>query len=85
MTEHLFAPDETITRGQFASFLWRLEGRPEYTVENPFADLPENSYYYNAVLWAYENKITAGYYQDLFAPDMGCSRCQVVSFLYRAR
>lgn len=85
VTEHLFAPDETITRGQFASFLWRLEGRPEYTVENPFADLPENSYYYNAVLWAYENKITAGYYQDLFAPDMGCSRCQVVSFLYRAR
>ena len=78
-----FAPKATVTRGQFAAFLWRSEGRPAYTVENPFSDLEAISYYYDAILWAYGNGITAGYYSDLFAPDFGCTRCQVVSFLYR--
>lgn len=85
LNEELFAPNATVTRGQFAAFLWRAEGRPAYTVENPFSDLEADSYYYDAILWAYENKVTAGYYQDMFAPDMGCTRCQVVSFLYRAK
>lgn len=85
VTEELFVPNATVTRGQFAAFLWRAEGRPAYTVENPFSDFDASSYYYDAILWAYENKVTAGYYQDLFAPDMGCTRCQVVSFLYRAK
>lgn len=85
VTEELFVPNATVTRGQFAAFLWRAEGRPAYTVENPFSDFDASSYYYDAILWAYENEVTAGYYQDLFAPDMGCTRCQVVSFLYRAK
>lgn len=80
-----FAPDVTITRAQFATFLYRAEGKPAYSVENPFSDIEEGRYYYDAVLWAVENGITAGYYQDLFAPDIGCTRGQVVSFLYRNR
>ena len=80
-----FAPDVTITRAQFAAFLYRAESKPAYSVENPFSDIEEGSYYYDAVLWAVENGITAGYYQDLFAPEVGCTRGQVVSFLYRNR
>lgn len=84
-SETIFAPDDTVTRGQFVSLLYRSVGNPGFKIENPFADVKENSYYYKAVLWAYENGITAGYRNDEFAPDMGCTRCQVVSFLYRNR
>ena len=61
----------------------KLEEKPP-VLNNPFKDVKKTDYFYHSVLWAVENGITAGYYQDLFAPDMSCTRCQVVSFLYRA-
>lgn len=84
-TPTTFAPNDTITRAQCATFLWRAEGYPDHTVENPFRDIEEDTYYYDAVLWAVENGITAGYYEDQFAPNMGCTRGQVVCFLHRNR
>lgn len=83
--EYTFAPDDQVTRSQFVTFLWRLEGRQEPTVtELVFLDVAEDAYYYKAILWAVENEITAGYYEDQFAPDISCTRGQVVTFLYRA-
>lgn len=52
--------------------------------ENPFSDVPENSYYYDAVLWAFETGITAGTSLTTFSPDNICTRGQVVTFLWRA-
>ena len=46
--------------------------------------MKESDYYYNAVLWAYENGITAGKDETHFAPKANCTRAQVVTFLYRA-
>ena len=48
-----------------------------------FTDVKADSYYYKAVLWAVENKITSGMSDTLFAPDATCSRSQIVTFLYR--
>lgn len=81
----IFGSNDKVTRCQFVTFLWRMEGRPEpFRSEKGFSDITSKAYYYKAVLWAVESGITAGYYQDMFAPDMSCTRCQVVSFLYRA-
>ena len=56
-----FGPEETVTRDQAVTFLYRAAGSPEpATIENPFTDLVEDAYYYNAVLWAVENDITTG-------------------------
>ena len=60
----------------------RLE-RPT-PAENPFTDLANESYYYDAVLWAVENGVTAGTSANAFSPDNGCTRAQVVTFLWRA-
>ena len=79
-----FCPNETVTRGQFVSFLYRTMGEPEYTIENPFSDVSETKYYYNAVLWAYENGITEGEDETHFGPENTCTRGQVVTFLHRA-
>lgn len=42
-----------------------------------------NAYYYNAVLWAVENGITAGTSETTFSPDKICTRAQIVTFLWR--
>ena len=81
----LFAPEESCTRGQVVTFLWRAKGCPEpTTTTHNFTDLKENEYYYKAVLWAVENGITAGLKPTLFAPDATVTRGQVVTFLHRA-
>lgn len=79
-----FAPNESCTRAQAVTFLWRAAGNPEPTAsEMTFTDVKADSYYYKAVLWAVENKITSGMSDTLFAPDATCSRSQIVTFLYR--
>lgn len=80
-----FAPNDSCTRAQVVTFLWRAAGRPEpKTQKNPFVDVKESDYFYKAVLWATENGITAGVNATHFAPHATCTRCQAVSFLYRA-
>jgi uncharacterized repeat protein (TIGR02543 family) len=79
-----FEPDGSCTRAQVVTFLWRYAGKPEpTTTESPFTDVEEGSYYYKAVLWAYENGITKGTSDTTFSPDDTCTRAQVVTFLWR--
>ena len=83
-TETTFAPNDSCTRAQAVTFLWRAAGSPEPTAsEMTFTDVKADSYYDKAVLWAVENKITSGVSDTLFAPDATCSRSQIVTFLYR--
>ena len=80
-----FSPDEDCTRAQAVTFLWRAAGKPAPTEsKNPFTDVKESEYYYNAVLWAVEKGITNGTSKTTFAPDDTCTRAQTVTFLFRA-
>lgn len=54
------------------------------TAENPFVDVKKGAYYYDAVLWAVEQKITSGTSATTFSPDASCTRAQMVTFLWRA-
>lgn len=77
-----FSPNDTVTRGQTVTFLYRLAGE-KTDGENPFADVSEGDYYYDSVLWAYQNEITGGTTGTTFSPDDNCLRAQIVTFLYR--
>ena len=80
-----FSPGKTCTREQVVTFLWRAEGEPEHEpVENPFTDVSETAYSYDAILWAVENDITKGTSKTKFSPAKTCTRGQIVTFLYRA-
>ena len=80
-----FSPDKTCTRAQVVTFLWRANGCPEPTkTSNHFTDVKADEYYYKAVLWAVEKNITNGTSPTTFSPDKGCTRAQVVTFLWRA-
>ena len=82
---HIFSPNSTCTRAQVVTFLWRAAGRPlPASRRNPFEDVAEDQYYYDAVLWAVEQGITTGVDAKHFAPNSACTRAQVVTFLWRA-
>ena len=51
---------------------------------SPFADVPIDAYYYEAVKWAQEKGITSGIGNGLFGPNQPCTRGQIVTFLWRA-
>ena len=85
VTATRFQPSAACTRGQVVTFLWRAKGCPEpETKVNPFRDVSENSAFYKAILWAYENRITTGASASTFNPNGTCSSAHVVTFLWRA-
>ena len=59
-------------------------GEAEQPTVNPFEDVPEGSYYYDAVLWAVEHGIAYGVDAKHFDPETGCNRGDVITFLWRA-
>ena len=79
-----FSPDAPCTRAQMATFLWRANGSPVVTGTTPFSDVSAETYYYNAVLWAYEQNITNGTGGGKFSPDATCTRAQMVQMLKNA-
>ena len=80
-----FAPSANCNRAAVVTFLWRAAGQPAPTsTENPFVDVNEGDFFYNAVLWAVENGITNGMDDTHFGPTADCNRAQVVTFLWRA-
>ena len=83
-TSTTFNPKGACTREQVVTFLWRAMGKPTpATTENPFTDVKEGKYYYEAVLWAYENGITSGATSTTFNPKGACTRAEIVTFLFR--
>ena len=80
-----FSPLDQCKRAHVVTFLWRAAGCPEpKTTVNPFTDVKESDFFYKAVLWAVENKITEGTSENTFSPADDCMRVHVVTFLYRA-
>ena len=75
-------PNGTINRAQMVTMLWRAMGQPAAASGASFADVPADSYYAQAVVWAIENDITAGVGNGKFDPDAACTRGQIATFLY---
>ena len=82
-SETTFHPDETCTRAQGVTFLYRALGKLA-AAQAGFTDVAADSYYADAVNWAAEKGVTKGISETLFGPDGSCTRAQIVTFLYRA-
>ena len=78
-----FSPERNIKRCEFVALLYRNFGSPACDISNPFVDVKESKYYYDAVLWAYQVGITRGTDATHFDPEAECTRAHVVTFLYR--
>ena len=77
-----FGVNSTCTRGQSVTFLYRALGTAPTTV-NGFTDVAVGDFYAEAVAWAVENGVTNGTTDSTFSPSNGCTRAQIVTFLFR--
>ena len=83
-TATTFSPGNTVSRAQVVTFLYRSANSPSTgSGNNPFTDVPQNSYYNSAVTWASETGVTQGRTSTTFNPSEDCNRGQIVTFLYR--
>ncbi len=53
-------------------------------VKNPFTDVKSGDYFFQPVLWAVNKEVTSGLSETTFGPNAGCTRAQMVTFLWRA-
>ena len=77
-----FSPNAPCIRAQSMTFLFRAskasaDGAPA------FSDVAADAYYAEAVKWATDNGITNGTTSSTFSPAGGCTRAQIVTFLWR--
>lgn len=82
MADGSFGVNNTCTRGQSVTFLHRALGTAPSAV-NGFTDVAADSFCADAVAWAVENGVTNGTSATTFSPNNGCTRAQIVTFLYR--
>ena len=78
-----FSPNEEMTRGMLVTVLHRMEDEAETAAENAFADIPDNTWYADAVVWASENGIVNGVAEGQFDPNANVTREQLAAMMYR--
>ena len=83
MGDGLFAPSGTTSRAMIVTVLYRLEGKPDVTAENPFTDVADGQWCTDAVIWAAENKIVEGFGDGTFRPNAPITREQLTAVFYR--
>ena len=83
MADGTFGVNNTCTRGQSVTLLYRALGKAPTTV-NGFTDVAADAFCADAVAWAVESGVTNGTSASAFSPNAGCTRAQIVTFLYRA-
>ncbi len=80
--DNKFAPNDTCTRAQIVTMLWRLNGSTKVTPTINFTDLTQD-WYKDAVAWAANNGITKGDGASHFYPSDNCTRGQAAAFIHR--
>ena len=83
MSEDIFAPNTPLTREMLAVVLYNVEGQPESTEANTFTDVKGDMWYTDAILWANENGIVAGYDNSAYGVGDLITREQFATILYR--
>lgn len=84
MDDTHFGPGEKLSRSQFATILYRMEGTPE-AAYNPgaFPDVAEGQFYTEAAMWTKESGVISGYEDGRFAPADEITREQMALMMFR--
>jgi hypothetical protein len=81
--DNLFYPADNVTRAEFVYMLYTIYGGGSDYEKADFSDVNENAWYYNALCWAAENKVTYGNDKNLFMPGESITRQNMATMLYR--
>ena len=83
VSDKLFQPQQSLTRAQFAALIYRLQDEPDVEYRPVFQDVPEDTWYTDAVLWANENEIIYGYGNGLFGTNNKITREEMATMMLR--
>lgn len=78
-----FEPLTTTDRAMIVTMLYRMEGQPAVTEKSQFSDVPDGTWYTDAVAWAAANSIVGGYGNGKFGPEDTVTREDLAVILYR--
>ena len=81
VNETTFAPSQEMSRAMLAVILYARAGQPAVEAANPFTDVPADSWYTDAVVWAAENGIVSGFGDGTFRPNDALTRAQAAVML----
>ncbi|MDO4443746.1 MAG: S-layer homology domain-containing protein [Slackia sp.] len=84
VSEGVFAPEKSVTRGMMTTMLHRMAGEPA-AAPSGFADVDRAAYYAAAVDWALSSGVATGYGDDrvFFGPEDDMTREQFAAMLFR--
>ena len=77
-----FSPEKTCTRSEILQFFYAAEGKPAYTIANPYSDVKNSHWYKDSAIWAYENGLERGE-NGKFKAKTDCTRLSTVLYIYR--
>ena len=84
MNEAEFGPGVRLSRGQFATILYRMQGTPEVWYDwEAFSDVSEGQFYTEAVMWARDTGVITGYEDGRFGPADEITREQMALMMFR--
>ena len=78
-----FEPNSTMSRAMMVTVLYRMAGSPAVSGENVFTDVPDGSWYADAVTWGVENGLVTGTTDTTYEPNAGITREQMATLLWR--
>ncbi len=81
----VYGPDSTLTRAQLITMIYRMADGEASEGTVSFTDVVVGSYYYDAVVWGYENGVIYGRTETIFDPNASVTREEAMSMLYRAQ
>ena len=82
MSDTLFGPNVSTTRGMIVTIIYRMENASATGV-SPFTDVERDEYYADPISWASDNGVVLGYSETLFGPKDNITREQMAAILYR--
>lgn len=79
-----FSPNNTVTRAQLVTLMWRRAARPAVTTSSGFDDVVSPAWYSAAIDWAKATGVTVGTSPTTFSPHDFVTRAQAATLLHRA-
>lgn len=85
MTPTTFEPNTTVSRAMVAMVLYRMAGAPAVTDDMtcPFTDVKAGDWFYDAIVWAYNEDVLLGTTPTTAAPNATATREQMATLIYR--
>ena len=78
-----FSSDEQMNRAMIAMILYKMNGMPSVAgMTAPFTDVPDDTWYTNAVIWAYNCGVASGTSATTFSPMANITREQMMTMFY---